>query len=115
MRSLVYAIAAWALAALSVVHMAVTPKYYARHGDPAIWFFAGGVLIGLIAAVNLLNRAYGRVAPGLRAVAFISNVVLLGTFVAGGLLVRPTFTQWVLVLVIMGPLCVLAPMKRALR
>lgn len=85
MPRLVYALVSSALATLGVVHMAATTRYYDHHAaSEALWFFSGGLLMALAAALNFLNRAYGHVAPGLKWVCVGANVAIAGFAVASG-------------------------------
>ena len=116
MPRLVYALVSWALAILGVVHMTATTRYYDHHvASEALWFFSGGLLMALAAVLNLLNRAYGHVAPGLRWVCVGANVAITAFAVASGLAERAGAAQWAIVLGILVPLLVLSPSRRVLR
>jgi len=108
MIRLLYAIESWALAALGILHIAATPRYFAELSTQALWFFSGGVLMVLAAALNLLNRTYGTGAPGMRWVCVTTNVVVVAIAVTGGILGHASAAQWVIVLGILGPLTVLS-------
>ena len=116
MPRLVYALVSSALATLGVVHMAATPRYYDHHAaSEVLWFFGGGLLMALAAALNFLNRAYGHVAPGLRWVCVSANVAITGFAVASGVVGHAAAGQWTIVLGILVPLLVLSLSKRVLR
>jgi hypothetical protein len=116
MPRLFYGLASWALATLGVVHMAATPRYGYHHvASEALWFFSGGLLMALAAALNLVNRAYGHVAPGLRWVCVGANVAITGFAVASGLAGHASAGQWAIVLGILVPLLVLSPSRAVLR
>lgn len=105
-----------ALATLGVVHMAATTRYYDHHtASEALWFFGGGLLMALAAALNFLNRAYGHVAPGLRWVCLGANVAITGFVVTSGVVGHAAAGQWAIVLGILVPLLVLSLSKRVLR
>jgi hypothetical protein len=113
---LVYALVSSALATLGVVHMVATTRYYDHHvASEALWFFSGGLLMVLAAALNFLNRAYGHVAPGLRWVCVGTNVVITGFALASGLAGHAKAGQWAIVLGILVPLLVLSISRRVLR
>ncbi len=61
-----YGALAYALIAPGIVHMAATPMPFAALNGSAFWFFNGGIVLLLTGAINLLNRAYGAIAPGVR-------------------------------------------------
>ena len=65
----------WGLVALGVLHMAAGISRYEALTQSALWFLSGGVAIVLTGALNLLNRAYGRSAPGVRWVSVGANIV----------------------------------------
>ena len=84
MTRTLYAAASWLLAALGVLHMAATFAIHHQLTSNALWFFSGGALMALCAAVNLVNRAYGRDAPGLRWVCRAANLLVTALFTTGG-------------------------------
>lgn len=92
-----------------------TASRFDRLTSGALWFFSAGVLIALVATLNLLNRTYGGGAPGLRRVCVAANVINLGLAIAGGAVGDARFTQWVIVLAIVVPLTVLSAMPRVSR
>lgn len=108
----IYAVASAALGALGAVHVAATPRFFPALTPSALWFAAGGLWMMLVAALNFLNRSYGRAAPGLRAVCIVSNAVLTGFAVVQGLLGRASIGQWVVVLSILGAVLLLSLTRR---
>jgi hypothetical protein len=115
MTRVVYAVESWALFAFGVLHSAATPSRYSAVSSGALWFFSGGVLIMLVATLNLLNRTYGAGAPGLRRVCVAANVVNLGLAVVGGVVGHARLVEWVIVLAIVVPLTILSALPRASR
>jgi hypothetical protein len=69
----VYAILGWGIVALGVLHMSATFRLDALTSS-AVWFFSGGISLVLTGALNLLNRAYGATAPGLRRFCIATNI-----------------------------------------
>jgi hypothetical protein len=69
----IYAILGLGIVALGVLHMSATFRLDALTSS-AIWFFSGGVSLVLTGALNLLNRAYGATAPGLRTFCIATNI-----------------------------------------
>ncbi len=108
MTRTLYAVESWALLALGALHMTATVGRFDTVSSDALWFFSAGVLIVLVATLNLLNRAYGAGAPGLKRVCVAVNVVNLGLTIAGGAVTRAQLAQWVIVLAIVVPLTVLS-------
>jgi len=103
-----YAVASWALCALGLLHMAATPGRFPAVSSAALWFFNTGVLIVLVAVLNLLNRAYGAATPGLKRVCLAVNVVNVGLTVVGGVVGHARIVEWFVVLAIVVPLTVLS-------
>jgi hypothetical protein len=67
---------------LGVMQSASTFLFFARFEEPAIWFFAGGVLLALVGALNLLRLRYGAAAAGVRYVSQGANLALSLLWVA---------------------------------
>jgi hypothetical protein len=74
--SRLYAFLGWGIVALGGLHMIATLRLAASSPAFRVWFFGSGLAIALGGALNLLNRAYGRTAPGLRIVCWIANILL---------------------------------------
>ena len=108
MMRIAYAVASWALCALGLLHMAATPGRFPAVNSAALWFFNTGVLIVLVAVLNLLNRAYGAATPGLQRVCVAVNVVNVGLTVVGGIVGHAQIVEWFVVLAIVVPLTVLS-------
>ncbi len=75
-------IVAWLLLLMGTIHAGVTFRVYKTFDLNAAWFFSTAIAIWLTAALNLLRISYGGSAPGLRWVALIANLLLLGLDVA---------------------------------
>jgi len=108
MTRTVYAILSWALAALGGLHMAATSRSANLVSLNALWSFSAGVLMAFCAALNLLNRTYGPVAPGVRRVCLAANLVVTAISVTGGVLSHAGPLEWSIVLGILVPLTVLS-------
>ena len=78
MLSRVYAFTAWVIVSRALAH-----AYHFSDGDlqskraRARTFFGSGLAIALVGTLNLLHRAYGNSALGLRVVCRSANTVLL--------------------------------------
>jgi len=103
-----YAFDSWALAALGALHMGATARKFHVLSSDALWFFSAGALLVVVAALNLLNRAYGNSAPGLRWVCVAANVLVLALSVVGGILTHASAAEWVIVLGILVSMVVLS-------
>lgn len=110
----IYLVVGWGIVILGVVHMLATRKYFAELNGAALWFFSGGLLIALIGALNLLNSAYGRIAPGLRIVCVGSNVIVTVFGAVAGFVNRATIPELALVLGLFGGATVVSLTRGAL-
>jgi len=95
----VYLALACGIIALGLVHMAATTRFFAALTQSALWFLSGGLVMVLTGALNLLNRSYGGVAPGLRWVSVAANVVMTTFALTAGLVGRASVVE---LLVIVG-------------
>ena len=75
MRAL-YLILALFMILLGLVHIAATFVLFDSLTIRALWFASGGVAIVQTGLLNLLNRAYGASARGLRWATFGANAVM---------------------------------------
>lgn len=106
-----YGTLAWAIILLGAIHMASTPRRFATFNASALWFFSGGMVLLLTGSLNLLNRAYGAIAPGLLWVCRATNVGMLAFSVVGGLVTHGTLAELAVVLGVMGAMTVLSWMR----
>ncbi len=67
---------------MGLLQWLATPYFFLRIEEPAAWFFAGGMLLMLIGALNLLRIKYGAVAPGVKRVSVAANLVLSAFWLA---------------------------------
>ena len=75
MRQL-YLVLALLVILLGAVHLAATTQLFDALNSRALWFASAGLLLVLTGVLNLLNRAYGRAAPGLRWSTVGTNAVM---------------------------------------
>jgi hypothetical protein len=73
---LAYLILAFLIVLLGLIHFAATFFIFDALSARALWFASGGIAIVLTGLLNLLNRAYGVIAPGLRWTTAGANVVM---------------------------------------
>jgi hypothetical protein len=76
--SIFYAVIAWGVVLLGVVHAMTTVSYAQQAPQGAVWFLGSGIAIVLTGVLNLLNRTYGRAARGLRIVSITNNLAMTG-------------------------------------
>jgi putative Ca2+/H+ antiporter (TMEM165/GDT1 family) len=79
-----YTVVGWAIVALGGLHMLTTMRLSASSPAFRVWFFGAGIAMALAGALNLLHRAYGSSAAGLRFVCRTANVLLTLFAVAAG-------------------------------
>ena len=75
MRTL-YLVLALLMILMGLVHLAATFALFDALTSRAVWFASGGVAIVLTGLLNLLNRAYGAAAPGVRWATVGANLVM---------------------------------------
>jgi hypothetical protein len=110
---LLYAIAGWGIVALGAVHMLATLRFQSL-SSAALWFFSGGITLVLTGTLNLLNRSYGHIAPGLRKVCIGTNIVITIFSVLSGVVTHAGIAGFILVLGLIGGATVLSLTRRAL-
>ena len=97
-----YFVLSLAIVVLGAVHIAAAPRYFAELTAAAVWFASGGLAMILTGALNLLRRAYGAAAPGLRAVCVSANLAMTAFALLAGYASRATALEVVLVLGVLG-------------
>lgn len=97
-----YALVSWGIVALGVIHMLATLHFFKTLTSAALWFFSGGIAMALTWALNLLHRAYGEIAPGLRRVCIGTNIVMTAFGIVAGVVGRAGIAQFALVLGLIG-------------
>lgn len=103
-----YAFISWAIVALGAIHMLATLRLSSSTPAFRVWFFGSGLAMALVGAINLLHRAYGRSAAGLRIVCWIANILLTLFAVAAGALTGASIAECVLVLGLVGGALILS-------
>ena len=99
---LIYFIISILIIGLGVVHLVATPHFYPHLTSAAVWFASGGLLIILTGFLNLLRRAYGEIAFGIRLVCVITNILMAAFALLEGYVSRASVAQFVLVLGLMS-------------
>lgn len=88
-----YAVFSWGIIAFGILHASAATRIYDTLTPATLWFVAGGFLMIATGAVNLLNRAYGRSAPGVRRVCIGMNFIMTAFTVLGGVIGRASLPQ----------------------
>ena len=88
--------------ALGLVHMAATMRLFDALTTSALWFFSGGLALALNGTLNLLNRAYGRGAPGVRVACIIANIVMTAFTVLSGVVGHVSVAELLVVVGLMA-------------
>ncbi|HVE78059.1 MAG TPA: hypothetical protein VNA89_04310 [Gemmatimonadaceae bacterium] len=110
-----YLVLSLGIIALGAVHIAATPRYFTHLSSAAVWFAGGGLAIILTGVLNLLQRAYGAVAPGVRLVCVAANVVMTAFALVAGYAGGASAAELALVLGLVGGATVLSVIPAAQR
>jgi hypothetical protein len=108
-----YAVIGWTLVALGGLHMLATFRLSASTPVFRLWFFGSGMAMALVGALNVLHRAYGHSAAGLRIVCWTANVFLTLFAVVAGTLTRASMTEYILIVSLVGGALVLSFVRSA--
>ena len=103
-----YAVLAWLLVALAILHMVTTFRLASVSTSARVWFFSAGLAMAQTAAFNLLHRKYGRSVPALGWVTRGSNALLLAVSIVGGLATGASVVQLAVVLGLLAAILVLS-------
>lgn len=106
-----FGVLGWGIIALGVLHMASTPRTLTAS---ALWFFSGGIAMVLTGALNLLSRAYGRAARGLRWTCVATNAAMTVFTLIAGSIGGGTVEQMVIIVGWMGATTALSLMRRSI-
>ena len=98
---------------LGLVHITATPRAFAELTSAAVWFASGGLAMILTGALNLLRRAYGEIAPGVRRVCVAANVLMTGFALLAGYAGRASAAEFVVVLGLVGSVTLLSVLPAA--
>jgi len=109
---ILYALSAIMTLALGLVHMATT---FTLSSTPSakVWFFGAGIAIALCGVLNLLNRRYGRIAFGLRAVCIGANVLMVCFAAVAGGVTGASLAEQAVMLTLLVSALVLSVMRSA--
>ena len=108
----VYFVLGTGIVLLGLLHLATAVRAFEALTAEAIWFFSGGIAIGLTGALNLLNRAYGRMAPGLRSVCIGTNAGMTVFGAAAGKATGASVGEYLVILGLIGGATALSLTRR---
>lgn len=108
-----YAFVGWALVALGGLHMLTTIRLSASSPAFRVWFFGAGIAMALTGALNLLHRAYGTSAAGMRIVCRAANVFLTLFAIAAGAVTRASTAAYVVIVSLTGGALILSFVRSA--
>ena len=106
-----YGILPWGMIALGVLHMAATWRVSSTLTASALWFFSAGIVAVLTGSLNLLNRAYGADAPGLRWFCRGTNVLMLCFTALSGVVTNASASELAIVVGLFGAVTILSWMR----
>lgn len=112
---LLYSILSWGVVLLGTVHMLTTAALTGASAPGRLWFFGAGIAMVLAGALNLLNRAYGAGAVGVRWVCIGSNLLMTCFAVVAGVFSNAGPAQFIVVLGLVGGVTVLSLLRAPLR
>lgn len=110
----IYLFLGWGIVILGAIHMLATMRFFKSVTGAALWFFSGGMAMSLTGALNLLNRSYGQIAPGLRKVCIGANIIMTAFGILAGAVNRASIAEFVLVLGLCGGATALSLTRGAL-
>jgi hypothetical protein len=91
--------------------MAATWRVSSTLTASALWFFSAGIAWVLTGSLNLLNRAYGANAPGLRWFCRGTNVFMLCFTALGGVVTNASALGLTIVVGLFGAVTILSWMR----
>jgi hypothetical protein len=109
-----YAFIGWAIVALGGLHMLATLRLSTSTPMFRLWFFGSGIAMALVGALNLLHRAYGHSAAGLRIVCWAANILLTLFAIVAGALTGASVAAYILIVSLTGGALILSFVRSAI-
>ena len=103
-----YAFIGWAIVALGGLHMVATLQLSSSTPAFRVWFFGSGLAMALVGALNLLHRAYGQSAAGLRMVCWAANILITSFALAAGAFTGASVVAYILIVSLVGGALILS-------
>lgn len=97
---------------LGMIHIVATAMLFASFNSRALWFASAGLLLVLTGALNLLNRAYGSRALGLRLTTVGANAVMTAFAVLAGIVGAAAGLQMVAIFGLLAATTVVSLIRR---
>jgi hypothetical protein len=91
--------------------MVATFRRFETFNASALWFFSGGIVLVLTGSVNLLNRPYAPIAPGLKWCCRATNIAIFAFTGVSGPVTHATLAELTAVLGFMGAMTLLSWMR----
>jgi putative Ca2+/H+ antiporter (TMEM165/GDT1 family) len=104
----IYAFVGWAIVALGGLHMLATIRLSASTPAFRVWFFGAGIAMALAGALNILHRAYGSSALGVRIVCRTANILLTLFAVAAGVVTGASTAAYIVIVSLVGGALILS-------
>jgi len=108
-----YALLAAAVVALGCLHMVTTFRLSSATPGGKVWFFGSGIAIVLAGVLNLLNRRYGRAAPGLRVACIATNLLVAVFAGVAGVLTGAGSMERVIMMALLVSVLILSALRSA--
>jgi len=109
----VYFLLAVLVILLGLTHTIATFFLFAEMNGRALWFASAGLLLIVTGMLNLLNRAYGRAAPGLRWACVATNAAMFVFAILAGHAGAASDLQLVFVVGLMGAAALVSTLPAA--
>jgi len=100
--NILYAVVGWCIVGLGSLHMLSTLQLLSSTPVFRLWFFGAGMAMALVGAVNLLHRAYGHSALGIRIVCSVANTLLLCFAIVAGALTTSSLVERAVIVALIG-------------
>lgn len=108
-----YAFTGWGIVVLGCLHMVATLRLPTSSPIFRLWFFGSGMAMALVGALNLLHRAYGRSAIGVRAVCKLANALLTLFAAVAGVASGAGVAEYILIISLVGGALILSFLQAA--
>jgi len=80
--------------ALGMLQCAATFLLFSRLEEPALWFLAGGILLSLVGALNILRLRFGAVVPAIGWLAVCASVAVAFLWIAMAWVLAARFKRY---------------------
>jgi len=98
----------WGIVALGGLHMLATLRLSTSTPAFRLWFFGSGMAMAFAGALNLLHRAYGHSAAGVRIVCRAANILLTLFAVTAGAFTGASTAEYIVIVTLVGGALILS-------